>query len=136
MARFLRHAGRVVRSDERIRVAGIADDEHAHVCGGIFRNRVALARKNLAVDAEQILAFHSRLARHRADEQRPVHALEAFVEIRRWHETFEERKRAVVEFHADAAERSHRLLVGDFDEVQDDRLVRPERRTRGDAEQE
>src|SRR5665213_3676107 len=33
---FLRHAGRVVGGDERIGVAGIADDEHADVAGGVL----------------------------------------------------------------------------------------------------
>jgi len=73
-----------------------ADDEHADVAGGIFGNGVALAGENLAVDAEQILAFHAGLARHRADKQRPVHALESFVEVRGRHETFQQWKRAVV----------------------------------------
>ena len=36
-----------------------------------FSNRLALADENLAVDAEQILAFHAGLARHAADEQAP-----------------------------------------------------------------
>ena len=81
-------------------------------------------------------ALHSLLARHRADEQRPVHAFETFVEIRGRHDAFEQRERAVIEFHAHAAKRGHRFFIGDFDEMQDDRLVRPEHRAGGDAEQE
>ena len=52
------------------------------------------------------------------------------------HDALEQRERAVVELHADALQRGHGLLVGDFDEVQDDRLVRAEHGAGGDAEQE
>ena len=45
-------------------------------------------------------------------------------------------KRAIVEFHAHAVQGGHGFFVGNFDEVQDDRLVRAERRAGGDAEQE
>ena len=37
-----------------------------------FCDRLALADENLAVDPEQILALHAGLARHAANEQRPV----------------------------------------------------------------
>ena len=67
---------------------------------GVFGDGLALAGENFAVDAEQILALHALLARHGADEQRPVHAFETFVEVGRRHDAFEQRKRAVVEFHA------------------------------------
>ena len=95
---------RVVHGDEAIGVARIADDEHADVAGGVLLDGLALADENLAVDAEQILAFHAGFARHAADEQRPVHALETFVEIGGRHDAFEQRKRAVVQFHHDAVE--------------------------------
>ena len=36
----------------------------------------------------------------------------------------------------DAAEGGHGFFIGDFDEVQDDGLVRPEHRAGGDAEEE
>ena len=70
-----------------------------------------------------------------ADEQRPVHAPKAFVEIRRGHDAFEQRERAVVQFHAHAAERGQGWFR-DFDEMQNDRLVRAEHRAGGDAEQQ
>ena len=133
---FLRHAGRVVGGDERIGVARIADDEHAHVGGGVFGDGIALAGEYFPVDAEQILAFHAGLARHRADKQRPVHAAKAFVEIRGRHNAFKQRKGTVVEFHADAVQRGHRLFIGNFYQVEDDRLFWSERRAGRDAEQE
>ena len=132
----LRHAGRVVRGDERIRVARIADHEHAHIARGVLGDGVALAGENFAVDAEQVFALHARLARHGADEQRPVHTFETFVEVRSGHEAFQQRECAVVKFHADALQRGHGLFIGDFDEVENDRLVWPERRAGSDAEQE
>ena len=132
---ILRNAGRVVRGDERIGVARIADDEHANVARGVLGDGIALAGENFSVDAEKVFALHALLARHGADEQRPVHALEAFVKVRGRHETFQERERTVVEFHADAMQRSHGFFIGHFDEVQDDRLVRTEGGAGSDAEE-
>ena len=128
-----RHVGRVVHGDEAIRVARIADDKHPDVARGVLLNRPALTDENFAVDAEQILAFHAGLARHAADEQRPVHAAKTFVEIRGRHDALEQRKRAVVEFHRHAAEGGQGGF--DFEQMQDDGLVRPEHRAGGDAKQ-
>ena len=71
----------VVHGDEAVGVAGIADDEDAHIGGGVFFDGLALADEDLAVDAEQVPALHPGFAGHAADEQRPVHVLEAFIEI-------------------------------------------------------
>ena len=56
----LRHAVARRRggADERVRVARVADDEHAAVLGGVARDRGALAGEDAAVDAEQVLALH------------------------------------------------------------------------------
>ncbi len=58
---------------------------------------------------------------------------EAFVEVGRGRDAVEQRERAVVEFHHHAAERRQAGL--DFDQVQDDRLVRAEHGAGGDAEE-
>ena len=129
-----RDVRRVVHGDEAIGVAGIADDEDAHVARGVFLDGLALADENLAVDAEQILALHAGLARHAADEQRPVHAAKPFVQVGRRHDALEQRKRAIVQFHHHAVERGQRGF--NFDQMQNDGLVRAEHRAGGDAEQE
>ena len=54
--------------------------------GGVFGDSLALAGENFTVDAEQIFALHALLARHGADQQRPIHIAEAFVEIGRGHD--------------------------------------------------
>ncbi len=95
----------------------------------------ALSGENFAVDAEQIFALHSSLARNRADEQRPVHALETFIEIRGRHDAFQQWKRTVVQFHANTVQSIHGFFVGNFDEVQNDRLVGAERCAGGDAKE-
>ena len=83
--------------------------------------RLALADEDLAVDAEQVLALHAGFARRGADQQRPVHAAEPFVEVRGDHHAFEQRKRAVLQFHHHALERGQGGL--DFNQVQNHRLV-------------
>ena len=127
---------RIVHADQRIGVAGIADDEHAHVAGGVLLNRLALADENFAVRAEQILALHAGLARRGADEQAPVHVLETFVEIAGGDDAFEQRERAVLDLHHRALESFQDFRHVHFDEVEDDGLVRPEHFAGGDAEQE
>ncbi len=74
---------RVVHRDQAIGVARISDHEDAHILGGVLLDRLSLADEDLAVDAEQIAAFHPGFARDAADEQRPVHIAEAFVQIGR-----------------------------------------------------
>jgi len=49
---ILRHTVRVVHRDQRVGVAGIADDQHAHIFGRIAGDGLALTGENLAVDAE------------------------------------------------------------------------------------
>ena len=97
-------------------------------------NRPALADENPAVDAEQVFALHPLLARHAADEQCPVHAAKALVEIGRRNDAFKRRKGAVVEFHDHAIERGQGGF--DFKQVQNDRLVRTEHGAGSDAEKE
>ena len=99
VARDLR---RVVHGDEAIRVAGVAHHQDAHVGRGVLLQRPALLDEDLAVDAQQILALHAGLARHAADEQRPVHAAEAFLETGGGHHAFEQRKTAVLQLHHQA----------------------------------
>ena len=94
---------------------GIADDEDAHIGGGVLLDRLALADENFAVDAEQIPAFHPGFARNAADEQRPVHIAKSFIEIGRGRDAFEEREGAIVQFHDDALERAERRR--DFDQA-------------------
>ena len=131
-----RHPGGAVHGDEGIRVARIADDERADILRRVARDGRALAGENLAVGGEQILALHAGAARTRTDEQRPVHALEALVQIARRHTALEQRERAIFQLHDDAAERLQGFLVGDFDEVQDDGLVRAEHGAGRDAEEQ
>ena len=129
-----RHLRRVVHGDQTICVARIANDEDAHVAGGVFLDCLSLADENPAVDAEQVFALHPLLARHAADEQCPVHAAKALVEIGCGNDAFERRKGAVVEFHDHAIERGQGGF--DFNQVQNDRLVRAEHRAGSDAEKE
>ena len=116
----------VVHRDQRVRVARVADHEHAHVRSGVLLDGLTLAGENLAVDAEQVLAFHALLARDGADEDGPIDSLEPLGEVGGRDDSFEQRESAIFEFHHDAVEGLEGLLVGDFDEVEDDGLARAE----------
>ena len=66
--------------------------------------------KILPLMPEQIAALHPGFARDAADQQRPVHAAKAFVQIGRRDHPFEERERAIIQFHDDAFERVKRRV--------------------------
>ena len=123
-----------MHGDQAIRIAGIAHHQDAHVRGGVFLQRLALADEDLAVDAEQILALHAGLAWHAADEQRPIHVAKAFLDIGGRDDALEQRKAAVLQFHHQALQGRH--CRRDFNQVQNQGLVLAEHRPRGDAEQE
>lgn len=48
----VRDGSRVVHRDQAIGVTWVADDEHAHVEGGVLFDCLSLADENLAVDAQ------------------------------------------------------------------------------------
>src|SRR5262249_37641995 len=73
----------VVHRDQAIRVTRIAHDQYPHVGIGVSLDGLTLADKDLAVDAEEVLALHSRLPWHASDEQSPIDVPKSFIEIRR-----------------------------------------------------
>ena len=125
------HRGGVPHGDEAVRVAGVADDEDAHVGGGVLLDGAALADEDLAVDAEEFLAFHPGLAGHAADEQGPVHAGEAAVQITGDLDALEQRERAVLKFHRHTLQGGQRRL--DLDQLENDRLVLAEHLAAGET---
>ena len=117
---------RIVHRDQAIGIARISDHEDANILRGIFFDRLPLADENLAVDPEQILPLHPSFARNTSNEQRPIHIPKSFIEIGGGDDVFQERERAIIQFHDDPLER---LEAGwDFDQVQRDRLVRTKHR--------
>ena len=90
--------------------------------------------KMLPLIVEQVGALHPRLAGHRSDEKRVVRIPERGVRVVGLHDALEERERAVLELHGDAAERVERR--GDLEQLEDDRLIRAEHLAGRDAEQQ
>ena len=97
-------------------------------------DRLALGLEDPAIDAEQVLALHAGLARHRAHEEGIGGAVEGGLQLRGRHDVGEQGKGAVVELHHDALERLHRWL--NLEQAEHHGLVRPEELPRGDAEEE
>ena len=73
-----------LRAIRQLGVARIADDEDAHVAGGVLGNGLALADEDFAVLGQEVFAFHARLAREGADENGPVDIFKTFVPCWRW----------------------------------------------------
>ena len=126
----------VVHEDQRIGVAGIADDERANIRCCVLLERFALADENFPVRAEEIFAFHAGFAWRGTDEECPVHVLEADVHVAGGHDAFEQGEGAVFDLHHRALELLEDFGDVHFEEVEDDGLVRPEQIAGSDAEQE
>ena len=127
---------RVFHGDEAIGVGRIADHQHLDVAAGDFGERFALRPENFAVGFEQILALHAGAARTRADEQGVFDVLEGDHRVAGRHHAGEQRKRAVIKFHHDAAQRLLRLLVRDLQQLQNNGLVFAEHFAGCNAEQQ
>src|SRR5690606_36192267 len=87
-----------------------------------------------AVDLDQVAALHALRTRPRADEQRPVDAVEGHLGIVADDDLVEQWEGAVVEFHDDALEGLQRR--GDLQQVQGNAGIRAEDLTVGDAGQD
>ena len=97
---------RVVHRDQAVGVGRVAHDEDADVVGRAGGERLALRGEDRAVDLEQLAALHALRPRPGADEQRVVDACERGVGVVGLLDAREQRERAVVELHRDAAERA------------------------------
>jgi hypothetical protein len=132
-------AGRLRRrfhGDVGVGVGRIADHQHLDVARSDGVQRLALHREDLGVGFQQVLAFHARAARTRADQQGEVGILEGGHRVGVGGHAGQQRERAVVDFHHHALERLLGLLVVDFQQLQDDRLVLAQHVAVGDAEQQ
>ena len=99
-----RHVPGVVHGDEAIGVAGVSDYEDAHVGGGVILDGPALSGKYFAIDAEEVVPFHIRTARHAAHQQAPVGAFETHCWVQSGLNIGQQGKSAIVQFHYDAFE--------------------------------
>ncbi len=124
------HVGSVRPGDQAVGVARVADHEDAHVGGGVVVDRLALRLEDPAVHREEVAALHARLARDRADEQRPRRAVERGLEVGGRLDADEQRVRTVLELHHHALERGQGGL--DLEQPQHHRLVGTEQLTAGD----
>ena len=132
---FTRQARRGFHRDVGVGVGGIADHEHLHVARGDGIERPALHGENRAVGFEQIFALHPRPARTRADQQGNVDVLERGHRIRMRAHAHEQGKRAIVELHHHALQGFLRFLIGDLQQLQNDRLIFAQHFAGSDAEQ-
>ena len=114
--------GRGGLRDEGIGIGRVTDNQHFDVARGVVIQRLALRAENGAIRGEQILALHAGTARAGADQQGIIAVLESNVGIVSRDQAAQERESAVVEFHGNALECIQRR--GDFQQLQDDRLIR------------
>jgi hypothetical protein len=131
-----RQIRRALHGDVRVGICGVAHDQHLDVALGDLVQRLALHGEDGAVGLEQVLALHTLAARARADQHGDIDILERNFRIGSRNHAGEQRECAVFEFHDDALERSLGFFVGDFEQLQNDRLVLAEHFAGGDTEQQ
>ena len=122
------------RADQRVRVARVADDEHAAVVGGVAGDRGSLSREDAAVDAQEVLALHALPAGHRPDQQGPVRARERRVGVGGRDHLVEQRECAILELHPHALQCGHRRLQ--LEQLERHRCLGSEGIARRDPEEE
>ena len=92
----------------------------------------ALGREDLGVLQQQILALHAGAAGLGADQDGEIRILEGYLGIVGGHDAGHGRKGAVVQLHDHAVEGAQGR--GDFQQLQNHRLLRAEQVAGGDAE--
>ena len=127
------NAARIVHGNKGIRIAGVADHQHTHILGGAAGNGLPLADEHLAVDIQQVLAFHTGLAGNGAYQQAPVGAGERFIRIAGRDNFINQRERGVTQLHHQPFQSIHGR--GNFQQAQVDRLIRPQHAAGGNTEQ-
>src|SRR5690606_1174110 len=125
---------RVALGDQGVGVGRVADYQNLDVTAGDVVDRLALYREDGGVGFQQVLALHARATRTGTDQQGEVGILECDFRVVGLHDAGEQRERAIFQFHGDAFQRFQ--CRGDFQQLQDNRLVRAEHGAGGNAEQQ
>ena len=129
-----RNAAGVMHGDQGVRIARVADDQHAHILGGAAGDGLSLADEHLAVDIQQVLAFHTGLAGYGTYQKAPVGAGERFIRITGGDDLVEKRERGITQFHHNAFQGIHGRR--NFQQAQIDGLIRSQHAAGGNAEQQ
>ncbi len=98
--------GSIFHSDECIRVGRITDDQNLNVAVRYLVQGSTLFRKDGPVRCEQFTTLHTRTTWPRADQQGIICVLKSDRRVVRGGYALQERKRAVVELHHHALERT------------------------------
>ena len=130
-----RQIGGRFHGDVGIGVGGVANHEHFHVAAGDGVQRLALSREDLRIGGQQVGAFHAGAARARAHQQGVIRILEGRHRIRMCLHACQQRESAVLQLHHHALEGLLGFFIGNFKQLQDDRLIFAQHFARSDAKQ-
>jgi len=114
-----------------IGIRRITDNQDLDIAACVIIHRLALARENLRVRLQKILALHSGAARPGTNQQRVVTVFEGDVGVISSDDAGKRIERAVVQFHYHAFQRLQRRSY--FQELQDDRLIGAQHLSGGDT---
>ena len=121
-----------VSCDGCVGVCGVANNQNAHVFSSAVVDGLALRTKNTCVGLEEVSALHTRTARHCADQEGGVGALECSLGIIVDIHACEQRECTVIKLHCGALSGLHAL--GDLQQVELNGSIRTEHGSRSDAE--
>ncbi len=93
------------------------------LAGGDGVERLALLDEDLRVLHQQVLALHAGPARLGADQKRVIGVLERNLRVPGAGHAGQQRKRRILELHHHSLHRGLRLVHGQLEQLEDDRLV-------------
>lgn len=130
------NAAGIMHGDQGVRIARVARRPSTRTSLAALR---AMAwpwpDEHLAVDVQQVLAFHTGLAGNGTDQKAPVGACKRFIRITGGDDLVEKRERGITQFHHNAFQGIHGRR--NFQQAQIDGLIRSQhaaRRQCGTAE--
>ena len=125
---------RVALSDQGVGVGRVTDNQYLDAAAGNFIDGLALYREDGRVGLQQILALHAGAAGTGTYQQRIISILECNFWIVGYYHASQQRECAVVEFHGNAVQGAQSR--GNFQHLQNDRLIGAEHLAGGDPEKQ
>ncbi len=123
---------RVAGSNQRVGVGRVTDDQHFYITAGVIVQCFTLNGEDRCVGFQQVFTLHAWATRTGANQQGEISVFERDVRIISGNDVLYQREGTVVNFHYHAVQGVH--CLGNFQKLENDRLIRPQHVASGDAE--
>ena len=120
--------------DQAVRVARVGDGQHPDRWPGRTVDRLPLPCEDRAIGPDQVGTRHPVFSGQTANQDHPVGPVKRLFRLVGRNGTVQERKCTILELHQCSAQGRQRRR--DFQQLKRDRLIRPERRARGQSKKQ